>query len=226
MRTIPSGRTAGVVYLMTAVLGILALVVIRKVVVSGDPGATASNMLANESLFRLGIAADIVAGGCYVAVTALFYGLFKPVNKSLSLVAAFLGLTGCVVGIVSGVFLLAPLVFLKNAPYLSVFSGEQLRTLAYAMVRLRIQAESIAFVFFGLYCLLIGFLAYKSTFLPRTIGVLMSIAGFCWLAGSTASLLGTPLPPYLMFGAIGEITLILWLVVKGVNAQRWSELAS
>jgi len=158
-------RIAGVFYLLTFLTGGFALVVR-----SG-----------------LGVAAGVVAGACYIAVTLLFYDLFKPVNRTLSLLAACVSLVGIIVG---------PLGLTRVNPL----------------------------VYFGFYCLLIGYLVFRSTFLPRTLGVLMALASLGWLTFLSPPL-GKYLYPYnLAPGLLGEGSLTLWLLVVGVNASRWQEL--
>src|SRR6202049_2848052 len=121
-------RIAGVFYLLTIVTRVIADAFVRnRLVVSDDAAATATNIIAHEPLFRLGFAADIIAFASYIALTALLYELLKPVNRSLSLVAAFFSLVACVVQAISSLFHLAPLVLLGGAPYLSVFTVEQLQ---------------------------------------------------------------------------------------------------
>ena len=223
-------RTAGLFWLMTTLAGGFAMVVGGRFVVPGDAAATAASILAHETLFRLGVAANLIAGACYVAATLLVYELLKPVNKSLSLLAAFFSLLGCAIGAVSDLFHLAPLVVLGGARYLSVFTVQQLQALALLFLRLQAQAYNVSFVFFGLHCLLIGYLILRSTFLPRIVGALMVCAGLGWLTFSFASLLSPPLArslyPYIILpGAVGELSLTLWLLVMGVNVQRWKEQA-
>jgi hypothetical protein len=168
---------------------------------------------------------------CYLTATLLVYDLLKPVNRNLSLLAAFFSITGCAIGALSMLFQLAPLVVLGGAQYLSVFTVEQLRALAFMFFRLYEQASNIAFAFFGLHCLLVGCLILKSMFLPRIVGALMVCAGLGWLTFSFASLLSPLLArylsPYIMApGILGEASLTLWLLVMGVNVQRWMEQAS
>ena len=166
-----TARVAGVFYLLNIVTGAIA--------------ASASGVL--------GDAVNLVASVCYIIVTLLFYGLFKPVNKALSLVAAVFSLVGCVMGVVSQ-FHLAPL-FINNL------------------------------VFFGVYCLLIGYLIFRSTFLPRTLGVLMAFAGLAWLTFLSPSLVKALSPWVFLPGLIGEGSLTVWLLAMGVNVQRWNEKA-
>ena len=220
-------RIAGAFYLLTIPTAVFAELIVRgKVVVSGNAAATATNILAHEPLFRLGFASDLIATACYIAVTALFYGLFKPVNRSLSLLAAFFSLVGCAIGAFSCLFHLAPLVVLGGAPYLSVFKLEQLQALALMFLKLRAQASNIGIVFFGFYCLLIGYLVFRSTFLPRILGALMAFAGLGWLTYLSLPLVNH-LSPYNLASAIfAELSLMLWLLMLGVNVQRWREQAS
>jgi hypothetical protein len=164
-------RLAGVFYLLVFLTGGLALFVRG----------------------RLGSAAGLIAGACYIAVTLLFYGIFKPVNRNLSLLAAFISLVGIIIG---------PLSRLNLVP--SNFNP---------------------LVFFGFYCLLIGYLIFRSTFLPRILGVLMLFAGLGWLTFLSPPL-ANYLSPYIFLpGLLGEGALTLWLLVMGVNVQRWKEQA-
>jgi hypothetical protein len=136
-------------------------------------------------------AVNVTANAVYIAVTVLFYYLFKPVNASLSLLAAFFSLAGCAVSTL-GVFHLTPL-------------------------------QISPLVFFGPYCLLLGYLILRSNFLPRVLGVLMVLAGVGWLI--YLSPLASHLSKYLeALGILAEGSLMLWLVAAGVNVQRWKQL--
>ena len=222
-------RIAGLFYLLTGGAG-FAFFVRGRLVVSGDAAATATNILAHEPLFRIALAADLIGVACYVVVTALLYELFKPVNRSLSLVAAFVSLMGCAIEVFACVFHLGSLLVLGGAQYLSVFKVEQLQAMALMFLKFHAQAFNIAIVFFGFYCLLIGYLIFRSTFLPRIVGVLMALGGLTYVINNFANFLSLPLPKYLtpcilVLPGLGEGSLMLWLVV-GVNAQRWKEQAS
>src|SRR5208283_415490 len=166
----PKARITGAVYLLYFLTAVSGALFMRGIVVAGDAAATAANLLAHESLFRLGLSTSLIAMALYVAVTALFYELFKPVNRSLSLVAAFVGLVGCVIQTVSYLFNLAPFAVVGGAPYLAVFNGQQLQALAFLFLKLQGQGETMGLVFSGLYDLLIGCLICRSTFLPRILG--------------------------------------------------------
>jgi hypothetical protein len=219
-------RIAGVFYLLEMLTGGFAILFVGgRLFVSGDAAATATNILAHLSLFQLGFAANLIQFACYVAVTGLFYDLLRPVNKGLSLLAAFFSLVGCTIGAVSCLFYFAPVVILGGAQYLNVFKVEQLQALALMFLKLYGQCFNISFVFFGFYCLLIGYLIFRSTFLPRILGAGMAFAGLGWLTFLSPAL-AHHLVPYILAAGIGEISLTLWLLVAGVNAQRWKEQAS
>lgn len=219
-------RVAGVFYLLVFVMGGVALSVGGNLVVQGDAAATASNIVAHESLFRLRFVADLIATACYVVVTALFYELFKPVSRRLSLVAAFVSVVGCAIGAVACTFYLAPLAILGGASYLGVFSPEQLQALALMFVTLYVRTYGIGLVFFGFYCLAIGYLIFRSKFLPSVLGVLMAFAGLGWLTFLSPPLASSLSPYVLAPGIIGEGALTLWLLAMGVDAKRWNEQAA
>jgi len=217
-------RIAGALYLITILTGIFSAgYVSGKLVVSGDAAATAANILAHRSLFQLAFAVYLIEMACQIAITALFYILLKPAGRSVSLVAAFLGLTGGIIKTFSRVFFIAPLFILGGAHYLSVFSTEQLQALALLFLKVNDRGAGIALVFFGFYAILTGYLIIKSTFLPRILGVLSVIGGFGWLTFLYPPLGGRLFPFVAVFAILGAASLIFWLLVFGVNEQRWKE---
>jgi hypothetical protein len=222
----PSARNTGIVYFLYFLTAVLGEFFLKGMVVDGDAAATANNLLAHQPLFRLGLATGLIATACYIAVTALFYGLFKPVNRGLSLLAAFFGLVGCAITAFGSLFQLAPLFVLGGAPYLRVFNLEQLQALALMFLKLNDQTANICLVLFGFYDLLIGYLIFRSAFLPRVLGVLMALAGLGWLTFLYPPLANSLSPYVLVLGFLAELLLMLWLLVKGVNVQRWKEQAS
>jgi uncharacterized protein DUF4386 len=219
-------RITGVVYLLYFLTAVLGELFLKGIVVSGDAAATANNILAHQPLFRLGLATGLIATAFYIAVTALFYDLFKPVNRSVSLLAAFFSLVGCAISAFGSIFQLAPFVVLGGSPYLSVFKMEQLRALALMFLELNTQAANIYLVLFGFYDLLIGYLIFRSAFLPRVLGVLMVFAGLGWLTFLYPPFAHYLSPYILILGFVAELLLMLWLFVMGVNVQRWKEQAS
>jgi len=221
-----TARIAGVFYLLTFVTGGLSLALGGKVIVTGDAAATATNIMAHVPSVQFDFETDVLVVAWYIAVTALFYVLFKPVNRTVSLLAAFFSLVGCAVSGIGCFLDLAPLVVLNGDKYLNTFSTEQLQSLAYVFLKLNGIAHNLPLVFFGFYCLLIGYLVFKSTFMPRTIGVLMMLAGVSWLTFLSPPLASSLYPFNLLPGIIGEGSLTVWLLVMGVNAQRWRERAA
>jgi len=218
-------RVAGFFYFLLFPFGTLSVLAARGIVVKGDAAATAAGLLLHETSFRLSVAADLLMLVSYVVVTALFYELFKPVNRSVSLIAAFFSLVGCAIQSLACACLLAPFVVLGGEPYSSVFKADQLQALAYMSLKLYTPAYKLGLVFFGLYNLLIGCLILKSIFLPRFLGVFMVIAGLPWLIFLLP--LGKNLSPFAVAPAsLGEGLLLVWLLAKGVNAQKWKEQAS
>jgi hypothetical protein len=141
------------------------------------------------------------------------------------LLAAFFGLVGCAITAFGSLFQLAPFVVLGGAPYLNVFNIEQLRALALMFLKLNTLTADICLVLFGFYDLLIGYLIFRSTFLPRFLGVLMALAGLGWLTFLYPPLANSLSPHVLVLGFLAELLLMLWLLVKGVNVQRWKEQA-
>ena len=222
-----TARITGVFYLLTILTGIFSAgYVTGKLVVNGDAAATAANILAHKSLFQLGYAVYLIEMACNIAMTALFYDLLKPAGRSVSLVAAFLGLAGSVIKTFSRVFFIVPLFVLGGAHYLSVFSAEQLQALALLFLKVNDHGAAIALVFFGFYALLTGYLIIRSTFLPRILGALGMFGGLGWLSFLYLPL-GHLLFPYVVaLALLGAGALIVWLLVFGVNEQRWKQQAS
>src|SRR5579864_1412258 len=219
-------RITGVFYLLTILTGIFAQgLVSGRLVVEGDAAATATNILGHKTLFQWGFTAYLIEMACQIAFTALFYDLLKPAGRTVSLLAAFLGLAGCVIKTFSRLFFIAPLFILGGAHYLSVFSLEQLQALALLFLKVNDRGAGIALVFFGFYAILTGYLIIKSTFLPRILGVLSVVGGLGWLTFLYPPL-GGPLFPFIaIFAILGAASLIFWLLMKGVNEQRWKEQA-
>jgi hypothetical protein len=149
--------------------------------------------------------------------------LLKPAGRSISLVAAFLGLAGCIIKTVSRLFYIAPLFILGGAPYLNAFSGAQLQALALLFLKVNDHGAAIALVFFGFYALLTGYLIIRSTFLPRVLGVLGMFGGLGWLIFLYPPF-GYSLFPYIAaLGLLGAVVLLLWLLVFGVSEPRWKQ---
>lgn len=218
-------RAVGVLYLLMIAAGAIQSLA-GRVRISNDAAATAAAILAHPSQVHMALAAGLLVVVCYLPVTVLFYKLFKPVNDTLSLTAAFFGLTGCAVQAFACLFRVAPLVVLTNGQSLGAIHQQQIQVLAYLLLKLYTPAYDIGLVFFAVAFILIGYLVFKSTFLPRFLGVLAVIAGIGWMAFLWPPL-AVRLWPYVILPLdVGELALVLWLLIAGVNVERWHEQAA
>ena len=219
-----SARLAGALYLGTIIFGLFAEMGVRgSLIVRDDASATASALLAHQALFRASIAADLAMLACYIGVTALFCLMFMPVSRRVSLAAAGFSLIGIAILAVDGFFLIAALRLVDAAPTLATaIDAPQRAAMALLALRLHGDGYDLSLVFFGVYCLMLGWLVWRSTFLPRSISALMALAGVCYLLNSIADLavpaLGDALPAATMLPTlIGETVLALWLLVFGAR---------
>jgi hypothetical protein len=221
-------RTAGAIAWITTTSG-FAAIVIGNLVDAHDAAATAHHILANELLFRLAAVGDIIAV-LYIVYTLLLYYLFRPVNRGLALVAALFSLVGIAVGMLIAFFDVAALVVLKDGASLRALTQEQLQAIALLFLQLRAQIDALSLVLFGIYDVLIGYLIVRSTFLPRLLGVLLAIAGVGYLINTFANVLAPDfaahLSPWILIPGLADLVIPAWLLVVGVNEQRWKEQAS
>ncbi|MBD0333638.1 MAG: DUF4386 domain-containing protein, partial [Chitinophagaceae bacterium] len=200
-------------------------------IVSGDATATAHNIIASQSLWRIGIALDLLQHVCDVGLLIVFYVLFKPVSRNLTLLAILFAAIKTAALIATKLNQWQALFPLGNENYLQSFNPQQLHTLMYLSIRADQYGFGIGLIFFGFACLVLGYLIYKSEFLPKLIGVLIAIAGVCYIINSFALILaprlGSTLFPAIMVPPfIAETSFCLWLIIKGVNASKWRERAT
>lgn len=219
-------RITGVFFLLTLVGGAFAQgFVSNRLVVHGEAAATATNILANKTLYQWGFTVYLIEMACNIATVVLFYTLLKPAGRTVSLIAMALGLAGCFIKTFSRVFYIAPLFVLGGAHYLSVFTTEQLQALALLLLSVNGQGAGMALAFFGFNSVLIGYLIMKSTFLPRVLGVLFAVSGLGWLLFLSPTL-GNSLFDYIAtFALLASAVTLFWFFVFGVNEQRWREQA-
>src|ERR1041384_504642 len=228
METSPQiyARIAALLYLVVIIAGIVAQMGISgRIVVDGDAAATSANILAQKDLFQLGFTVYLIEMACQIAQTALFYILLKPVNRNVALVGLVFGLIGCTIKTLSRLFYIAPLLVLGNSHYLSVFSTEQLQAFALLLLNVNDQAAGMALAFFGFSTFLNGYLIFTSAFLPWGLGVLSMLGGLGWITFLYPPLGNQMFPYILLVGLLGSASLILWLLIRGVNAQVWKERA-
>jgi hypothetical protein len=224
-------RIGGALYLIIIVIGLYGEAFVRdRLIVSGDAAATAANITSHESLWRFHIAAELFLLMCAVALLLILYALLRPVSRDVMLLAVFFNLVAIIIEAATTMYLLEALFPLGNAAHLKAFTPEQL----YAMASLSLKSHGYGFgvslLFFGCFCLIVGYLIFRSGYLPKTIGVLMQIAGMCYLTNSFALILSPAVatrlfPAILLPAFIGEASLCLWLLVKGVNVEKWRDRA-
>jgi hypothetical protein len=225
-------RIGGALYLILILVGMFAEIFVRgKIIVTGDATATANNMISSGSLWRLGIAADLIMHVLDIPIMLIIYLLLKPVNKNLALLALLFNLIQTAVLVANKLNLVAALLPLENVDYLKAVDPYLLHAQMYLSLKLHDIGFGIGLIFFGFTCLVNGYLIFKSGYLPRTIGVLIQITGLCYLTNSFALLLvpkfaHSIFPAILVPAFIGELSFCLWLIVKGVNVPKWNKQVS
>jgi hypothetical protein len=224
-------RMAGALYLINILGGAFAITIVpAMLVVEGDLAATAQNIQTHELLYRSGLAAHVVVTMTNVPLAVLFYELFKVVNRRVALLVAFFIVVATAVEAAGLLNQFAPLVLLGNGPYAGALSPAQLQALAYLPGDLASSQYALHTVFFGLDILCFAYLVLRSGFLPRAIGVLLAIDGLAYLCYSFTYILApgaaAQLVPWIQLPAlVGEGSLCLWLLVVGIDVDRWKEQA-
>ncbi|MDE3155758.1 MAG: DUF4386 domain-containing protein [Acidobacteriota bacterium] len=225
-------RLAGVLYLLIIVTGIFGEVFVRNAfVVTADPAATAIRITADPSLWRLGTAVVLFEHLLDVPVALILYLLMRPVSRFLALLALLFTLVSTAALVAFKLTLLVPIFLLGNAQYLKALDPGLLQALSYVAIRADAYGFGIGLVYFGAFCLVVGHLIFRSSFFPRVLGVLMGIAGLCYLTNSFALIAAhafadTIYPLILVPAFVAELSFCLWLIVKGVDEERWRARAS
>ncbi|MCK6623185.1 MAG: DUF4386 domain-containing protein [Calditrichaceae bacterium] len=221
-------RTGGLLYLFIIVAaGFGELFVRNRLIVWGDAAATANNILGSETLFRVGLAGEMLTCVCDVALAMILYVLLKPVNRNLALLGAFFRLTFIAIYGVTKLFEIAALVALGGADSLKFLEPQQLYELAYMSLRVHSLGYGASLLFFGFCCILFGHLIQKSGYLPGIIGILLAIAGYGYAIFSVAQMAAPAFAAKYLFqwiiltAFVAETGLCLWLLVKGVNIPKW-----
>jgi len=223
-------RITGVVYLLYFVTAILGEVFLQQAGVSGlapsgsNAATLANNLQSHEGVYQLGVGIGLVSIVLYVAVTTLFYLLFRPVSRTLALLALAFGLVAMAITAAGSVFELAPLSVLGTSA--GSLNEQQVQVLALTWLKVGEQVSRVSLVFSGFFQIVIGYLIIRSRFLPWIFGVLIGLAGIGWLT-FLAPPVSTALLTYLeVLGVLGEAPLLVWLLVMGVNSERWNEKAA
>lgn len=199
------------------------VVILGRLVVAGDLAATAANLVGHQRLVWLGFASSLFGVAFHLAWALLLYELLKPVDRTVARLSAFAVMVCCALQALAAVLFVAPLVALNAANAASAFTPQQAQVLMQVFLRLNGYAFDADLVFFGLWCFLTGILIFKSTFLPRVFGVLLMLDGFGWMTYLAPPFAVHLFPVIAGVSALAEIPLPLWLLVAGVNVQRWNE---
>lgn len=223
-------RMGGLAYLIIIVTGAMGEIFIRsKIIVPGDDIKTTQNIAAAPLLWRIGIAGDLVMHVFDLVVGVVYYTLFKRVNKTLALLSLLFGLIQTAVLVANKMNLMMPLFLLENANYSKAFTVQQLQALNSLFVKAHDYGFGFGLIFFGFECLIDGYLIFKSEFLPRILGILIFITGLCYLTNTFLLIFSPGLEGFLFpillgpVAFIGEFSMCLWLLIKGVNVKKWKE---
>ena len=223
-------RVTGLVYLLYFVTAVASALIPPQI---GGPvplptnaDSFANSVTSNTSSYEIGSAVSLISTVLYVALGGLFYLLLKPVSRTLALLMLIITLAESVITAIGNLFQLAPLAVLNGSSYLNAFDPKQQHAIALLFLHLSTQAGDVALVFAGPFELLLGYLIYRSGFLPKLIGVLVALAGLAWL-----TFLYPPLSTFLtteveVVGFVAELVLMLWLLIRGVDNERWNQLAA
>ena len=222
-----TARIAGLLYLLLAIFGGGAEFLVRQsMVVPGDAAATAANILAAEWTFRLGFLAELTGQVVFIYLVMALYSILKPVNRYQAVLMVTFVVIAVTITCLNMLNQFAALFFLGEPGYLAVFNGEQLQALALLFLNMHKVGYLIAQVFFGLWLLPLGILVYKSGFFPRLLGILLVVACAGYLADVVIFTLFPAVDLVLSeFTFIGELLLLFWLLVKGVNVEQWETQA-
>ena len=225
------GRFAGLLYVLTSIVGFFSMgYVPGKLIVHGNAAATANNIAASETLFRLGIAGELIGQAGFIFVALALYDLLKGVNRRHASLMVTLIVVSIPMAFLNELNSFAALVLVRGADFLSIFDRPQRDALAMLFLNLHGRGFVVAEMFWGLWLFPLALLVYRSRFLPRFLGVWLALAGFAWVI---LSLTGVVLPQYAdkmdtysQPAIFGEIAFMLWLLIKGAKPPALDAAAS
>jgi hypothetical protein len=224
-----TARIGGILYLILIFIGMFAVLFVRdKLIVSGDAAATYKNIMGSQSLWRSGIVADIIMHVLDIPIMLIIYILLKPVNKNVALLALLFNLIQTAVLVANKLNLVAALLPLENVNYLKTLDPNLLQAQVYLSIKLHDIGFGVGLIFFGFTCLVNGYLIFRSGYLPKAIGVLMQIAGVCYLVNNFTLLISPKtaaglFPAIMIPCLVAELSFCLWLIFKGVDVTKWQE---
>jgi Domain of unknown function (DUF4386) len=216
------GRLAGLLYILMSIPGFFAMVYVpSKLIVHGNAALTANNIAAAETLFRLGIAAQLISQAGFLFVALALCELLKGVNRRYAWLMVTLVAVTMSIAFLNELNSIAALTLVRGADFLSIFEKPQREALAMLFLNLHFQGIVVDEIFFGLWLFPLALLVYKSRFLPRFLGVWLAIDGFAWVILSLTGVLSPQyydkVFTYSQPAAFGEVAFMLWLLIKGTK---------
>jgi len=220
-------RIAGAFYLIITACALFAYLYVRgQVIVADDMSRTAVNFLAHEPLYRSGFAAAVLVVICNLPMGFILFELLKVVNPRLAQLALVFITASATIEAVNLFNYIEPLFTFSLPEYASAFDPAQRQALARGPIKMFGYLFSVSLTFFGVFCALIGILIFRSRFLPAILGLLMIVAGVTYWINSFRLFLALPIPYVQWVTLIAELALALWLLVVGVNEERWRAQAA
>ncbi|MCH7618338.1 MAG: DUF4386 domain-containing protein [Candidatus Marinimicrobia bacterium] len=219
-------RVAGLLYLVMGMIGAFSILYVPStLIVPGDAATTANNIMASEMLFRSGIVSGLLTQIVFILLVLFLYRLLKPVNHNLALLMVIIVLVSVPISMLNELNQFATLLLLNGADYLTAFEADLLHAQVMLFLDLHYNGILISGIFWGLWLFPLGFLVFKSGFLPRILGILLMIGCFGYLIDSFTIFLFPSFKGIAQFTFIGELLLPLWLLIKGVNVEQWQQRA-
>jgi hypothetical protein len=220
-----NARVAACLFLSIFFLGMSTEFFIRPgMIVAGDAAATVKNIAASEALFRLSLVSDLSRQVLLMVLPLVLYELLKPVSKNIASLMVIFALIGVAISMLNEINHLAVLLLSSGSGYLIAFKADQLNTLVMFFLDLRRYGTYIPQIL-SAWVLLLGYLVFKSGFLPRILGMLLMLGGLCYTASAILFFIFPNFDATLfgLFAFIGELIFYLWLLIKGVNAEEWEK---
>ena len=215
-------RVGGVFYLIIIAFALFAYIHVRgHLIVSGNMAQTATNIVAHEKLYRLGFSAAVVVVVCNLPLGWILFELLKVVNSRLALLALLFITVAAPIEAMNTFNYIEPLFTFTLPEYRSAFSASEIQALARGPIRMFGYLFSVSLTFFGVFCVLIGFLIFRSRFLPAILGLMMMAAGVTYWINSFSLFLALPIPDLPRVTLVAELSLALWLLIVGVNEAKW-----
>jgi len=225
------GRFAGLLYILMSIPGVFAMMYVpSKLIVHANAAATASNIAAHETLFRLGIAAQLIGQAGFIFVALALYHLLKGVNRWLASLMVTLVVVQVPIAFLNELNSIAALVLVRGADFLSIFEKPQRDALAMLFLNLHFHGLVVDEIFWGLWLVPLALLVYRSRFLPRFLGVWLALSGFAWVILSLTGILSPQyydkVFTYSQPAVLGELAFMFWLVIKGARPPALHATAS